>query len=70
MRCPACKNKLLQKSGSTTRLRIQGAVEFDSQGVARAQCYWCKAAVEVPIDLRKAESVDEENFTISVRGGD
>lgn len=57
MRCPHCRNKLLQKSSSddSTRLRIEGPVEFDKDGLCKSRCYWCKSEVTLPIDLRKAD---------------
>ena len=63
MRCPHCKNKLLQKSGSATRLRIKGPVVFDESGRAEAHCHWCKAKVDVPIQL-DADNVEVERFTL------
>lgn len=66
MRCPHCSNKLLQKSGSETRLRIEGVVSFDEQGVGRAKCFWCKSQVTIPVELKKAAE-DEERFTIPER---
>lgn len=68
MRCPNCKQKVLQKSGNTTRLRIQGAVEFVA-GVCKAQCWWCKSTIDVPLELNKSLApIDEESFTIVERG--
>lgn len=52
MRCPHCKNKLLQKSGSSTRLRTDGPIEFDDTGEAKTKCFWCKSVVDVPIALK------------------
>jgi hypothetical protein len=65
MRCPHCKNKLLQKSGTSTRLRIRGTVEFSDEGVCKSQCYWCHQAVEIPIGLKKGAE-DEETFTLTL----
>lgn len=65
MRCPSCGNKLLQKSGSSTRLRITGVVEFSDDGEAHAQCFWCKTRVQLPITL-KQPAEDEERFVIRV----
>lgn len=68
MRCPHCDNKLLQKSGTTTRLRITGAIEIDDDGIAKAQCFWCKTRVEIPVELKKAAAAEDvERFTIPVR---
>lgn len=66
MRCPHCDNKLLQKSGTATRLRIKGVVEIGDDGIAKAQCFWCSGSVTLPIELKKAAD-DEERFTIPVR---
>lgn len=66
MRCPNCSNKVIQKSGSATKLRITGAVEFNDAGQAHAQCYWCKARIELPVALKKAAE-DEERFVIQTR---
>ena len=64
MRCPKCKNRLLQKSGKQTRLRIEGPVVFDGNGVCHTKCYWCGALVEVPLELAKSVQVASERFTI------
>lgn len=64
MRCPSCKNKLLQKSGSRTRLRTEGVHEWDDDGTCRAKCYWCKAMVEVPIQIRDGVEVPAESFIL------
>ena len=50
MRCPHCKNKLVQKSGDVTRVRVQGVLEFDAEG-CRSRCYWCKQEVTIPIRM-------------------
>lgn len=68
MRCPHCKNRLLQKSGSRTRVRTQGPLVFDQDGVCRAQCFWCGEAVEIPLELRKGVSVDSERFLLKGKG--
>lgn len=68
MRCPKCANKLLQKSGTSTKLRITGCVEIGDDGIAKAQCFWCKSTVELPIELKKSDAVvDEERFIIPAR---
>ena len=63
MRCPHCDNKVLQKSGSSTRLRTHGPIEFGDDGIVKAKCYWCKQLVEVPIELTKAV-LENERFVI------
>lgn len=65
MRCPYCRNKLLQKSGDTTRLRIRGAVEFDAAGMAKAECFWCRAQVDIPV-LLKSAATDVEEFVLNI----
>jgi len=62
MKC-ACGGKLLQKSGTTTRVRITGAVEF-VDGVCKSQCFWCKGPVTLPLQLRADGPVDEEQFVL------
>lgn len=66
MRCPKCSNKLIQKSGSSTRLRLDGAIEFTDDGLCKARCHWCHAEVSLPLELKKAV-VEEESFTIPER---
>lgn len=65
MRCPHCKNHLIQKSGDATKVRVQGPLQFGGNSVCKGRCYWCKQEVEIPLELKKAEeAVDEESFTI------
>jgi hypothetical protein len=66
VRCPHCDNRLLQKSGSSTKVRITGCLEIDEDGMAKAQCYWCKGAVTLPISF-KATTTESERFTIPIR---
>jgi DNA-directed RNA polymerase subunit RPC12/RpoP len=68
MRCPHCRNRLLQKSGTSTRLRVKGAVEFGADGTAKAQCYWCNQRVDLPVRLEKS-AVDEETFLLTQKAG-
>lgn len=64
MRCPHCNNKVLQKSGSITKLRTDGPVEFRDDGTCRTKCFWCKAQVELPLELAAGVDVGEERFVI------
>lgn len=64
MRCPNCKNKLLQKSGDSIRLRTEGVHQFDDSGVCKAKCYWCKSEVTVPIQLQEDVEVEKETFIL------
>lgn len=50
MKCPHCREKLLQKSGSQTRVRTDGPVIFDGER-CQSRCYWCKADVTLPLQL-------------------
>jgi len=68
MKCPNCKNKVLQKSGSHTRVRIQGAVVFDEKGLCKAQCYWCKSEVTVPLRIQDGVEVESERFILTKSG--
>jgi hypothetical protein len=64
VRCPHCGNKLVQRSGDRTRVRIHGGLEFSADGSAQAGCYWCKQPVQLPLRLlRPAE--DGETFTLT-----
>jgi hypothetical protein len=64
MRCPYCDNHILQKSGKTTRLRIKGQVIFE-EGLCKAQCYWCKATIEIPLEIREGTPIKQESFVLS-----
>lgn len=68
MRCPHCKNKLLQKSGSKTRLRTEGVHEWDEEGVCTAKCFWCKSMVEIPVQIRDGITVESEQFILRKAG--
>jgi len=50
MRCPKCKNHVLQKSETRIRLRTKGAIIFED-GVCKSQCYWCREPIEIPVEL-------------------
>ena len=54
MKCPRCKNMLLQKSEQGTRVRTKGPIVFGQNGTCTAQCYWCGEKVTVPLELKKA----------------
>lgn len=63
MRCPNCRNKVLQKSGNRTRVRIKGAVTFEGD-LCKAQCYWCGGTVTLPLELSKGTQVEREQFIL------
>ena len=64
MRCPQCRNKVLQKSDQGVRLRTKGAISFDAAGACTAQCYWCGTQVSIPIQLTKAIEPEPERFVL------
>ena len=68
MRCPNCKNKVLQKSGSQTRVRIEGAVTFNKDGLCKSKCYWCKTEINVPIRILDGTEIESERFIITKAG--
>lgn len=65
MRCPSCKNKILQKVGDESRLRITGSLRFLPDGSAQSKCHWCKADVTVPVVLDYPEDdIQTERFVV------
>lgn len=64
MRCPHCKNKVLQKSGDSVRLRAHGPVEFHDDGTCKTKCHWCKQPVVIPLALQSADQIPSEKFII------
>ena len=60
MRCPHCKDRLLQKSDGETRLRIRGAIRIDANGIVKAQCHWCREEVELPLMLKGLDTIPED----------
>jgi hypothetical protein len=64
MRCPKCKNKLIQTTGDITRVRIDGPLEFLADGTARAKCYWCKQVIDLPLQLKAGLDIPSERFLI------
>ena len=66
MRCPKCKNHILQKSGSRTRLRTKGPIVFED-GVCKTQCYWCGGSIEIPVEIRDGTQIDTEHFYVRAK---
>lgn len=64
MRCGNCKNKVLQKSGTSTRLRAHGPVEFNEGGTCKFRCYYCKSDVELPIQISAGAAIPSERFVL------
>lgn len=63
MRCPHCKNRVLQKSGIRTRVRIKGPIIFEDD-LCKAKCYWCKETIELPLDMQKGVELVNERFLL------
>jgi hypothetical protein len=63
MRCPKCKNHVLQKSGRRTRLRTKGQIVFED-GICASQCYWCGSVIEIPLEIVDGTSVIQEKFIL------
>lgn len=70
MRCPGCKNKVLQKSGSIIRLRAHGPVEFHPDGICRIRCHWCKQPVELCLRLTTDEPLPDERYILTKGNSD
>jgi hypothetical protein len=67
MRCPHCREKLLQKSGTQTKLRAGGPVVFDDEGCS-VRCFWCKSDVRLPVRLSWPEQdKSRDSFVVRVR---
>jgi pyruvate-formate lyase-activating enzyme len=64
MRCPHCKNHVLQKSGTQIRLRTRGPLTFDEDGICRTECYWCHTPVEIPIEIKQDVALPLERFIL------
>ena len=59
MRCPNCKNKLLQRQNGSTRVRTQGPMLIKSDG-CYCQYFWCKSDVIIPLQVREGVDIPEE----------
>ena len=64
MRCPNCSNHVLQKSGKKTRLRTKGQIVFED-GLCKAQCFWCKTKIEIPIEISDGTAIPQEQFILT-----
>ncbi len=65
MRCPQCANKVLQKSeGGDVKLRAKGALTFTSDGLLKAQCYWCNTDITIKATLAKSLEHPAERFVL------
>lgn len=55
MKCPRCKNSILQKGETVTRVRIKHPLLVSKSGVCTAKCFWCGERIVLPFEMRKAE---------------
>lgn len=55
MKCPNCRNQIIQRSDNGFKLRVKGKIEWIGD-VCKSQCYWCGESIRInlPIDLQKA----------------
>lgn len=63
MKCPNCKNKLVQKTGKKLTLRIKGRIEL-ADDMCKAKCYWCGADVNFYLPLEDVSNLENERFII------
>jgi len=63
MKCPNCKNKVLQKTGNKLFLRVKGKIEL-SDDMCKALCYWCGAGVDFYLPLGDVSNLENERFVI------
>ena len=66
MKCPHCRNNLIQKSSSGVKVRLDGPIEIDEHNIALAKCHWCHKKVEIPLELKK--SYVQERYIIQGSG--
>jgi len=64
VRCPHCKNKVIQRVGDTTRIRAGGSVEFTPDG-CKTRCHWCKGEITLPLALQPDVDVPSERYLLS-----
>ena len=64
MRCPSCKNKVIQKTGDVTRIRAGGPIEFMANGECHTKCHWCKGDIQIRVQLKEDVVIPTERFVI------
>ena len=58
MKCPTCRNNVIQKGESdpVLRFRIEEKSLCRAQdGTIRAKCFWCKSEIILPLELESPE---------------
>lgn len=63
MKCPNCKNQVIQKNGDKLFLRVKGKIEL-SNNMCKAKCYWCGADVDFYLPLGAVSNLGGERFVI------
>ncbi len=64
-KCPKCKDRLIQRLGTMTRVRVEGPLEIDEAGNCFARCFWCKARVPVPLKLTlEPKEISRERYIV------
>ena len=66
-RCPKCKNKVIQKVGEVTRIRAGGPVEIDAAGRCTTLCHWCRAPIEIPLQLKQDVAIPAERYVLAAK---
>lgn len=62
MRCPKCKESVIQLKKSEMQLRIKGAVILNDAGL-HSKCYWCGEGVTLPIEVKRVNVEPVFTFT-------
>lgn len=62
MRCPNCRNKVIQRSGREVKIRTKGKHVIDENSRYWAQCFWCGEDIELPLEIREGTPIPSESF--------
>jgi len=63
MKCPNCKNKIVQKVDGTIRLRIKGKIEFKGERCL-SSCFWCGSPVDFYFPLGDMSNLEGYRFVV------
>lgn len=55
MKCPNCRNQIIQRTDNGFKLHVKGRIIWKGD-VCTSKCYWCGEPIEIilPVDLTKA----------------
>jgi hypothetical protein len=67
MRCPGCKNKVIQRSGREVKIRTKGKHVIDEDNRYWAQCFWCGHDIELPLQIKEGTPIPSESFYLKGR---